>query len=98
MKTTFTIVSSVIASVALLFILDICYLHTFGLRFEQSPYLPGILFWVGVLFSALATAFATLSVRQHWSSARLLTPFIWCCTLCASYVGLFIYVTHNPIQ
>src|SRR5262245_27885306 len=76
MKTTFIIVSSVIASVALFLVLDMCYLHTFGLRFEQSPYLPGILFWVGVLFTTLATVFGTWSVRKHWSSARLLTPFI----------------------
>lgn len=98
MKTTFTLISSVVSLVALLFILDMCYWHTFGLRFEQSPYLPGILFWVGVLFTALATAFATWSVRKHWTSTRLLGQFMWCCALCMSYVGLFLYVTHNPIQ
>ena len=98
MKTTFTLISSVISLVALLFVLDMCYWHTFGLRFEQSPYLPGILFWVGVLFTALATAFAARSVRKHWTSTRLLGQFIWCCALSMSYVGLFLYVTHNPIQ
>jgi hypothetical protein len=98
MKTTFTLVSSVVSFVALLFVLDMCYWHTFGLRFEQSPYLPGALFWVGVLLTALATAFAAWSVRGHWKSGRLLAQFIWCCTLCMSYVGLFVYVTHNPIQ
>jgi hypothetical protein len=98
MKTTFTLISSVVSLVALLFVLDMCYWHTFGLRFEQSPYLPGILFWVGVLFTALATSFAAWSIRKHWTSARLLGQFIWCCALCMSYVGLFLYVTHNPIQ
>ena len=98
MKATFTIISSVVSLVALLFVLDMCYWHTFGLRFEQSPFLPGILFWVGVLFTALATAFATWSVRKHWNSGRLLAQFVWCCALCVSYVSLFFYVTQNPIQ
>ena len=98
MKTIFTIVSSAVASVALLFVWDMCYWHALGLRFEQRPYLPGSLFWVGVLCTALATAFATWSVRGHWKSGRLLGQFLWCCALCVGYFNLFVYVTHNPIQ
>ena len=98
MKTTFTIISSAVSLVALLFVLDMCYSHTFGLRFEQSPYLSGTLFWVGVFLTTLATAFATWGVRKHWTSGRLLGLFIWCCALCLSYVGLFFYATCNPIQ
>ena len=98
MKTIFTLISSVVGLVALLFVLDMCYWHGFGLRFEQSPYLPGILFWVGVLFTALATAFATWSVRKHWTSRRLLGQFIWCCAPCISYAALCLYVTHSPTQ
>jgi len=98
MRTTFTLISSVVSLAALLFVLNMCYWHALGLRFEQSPNLPGILFWVGVLFTALGTACATWNVRKHWSSARLWGQFVWCCVLCLSYVGLFVYVVQNPIQ
>jgi hypothetical protein len=97
MKNTFIITSSVIGSVALLFVLDICYWHIFGLHFYKTPYLPGALFWLGLLFTALATAFAAWSVRGHWRSGRLLGQLVWCCTLLGSYSALFVYAASHPL-
>lgn len=97
MKNMFIITSSVIGSVALLFVLDICYWHIFGLHFQKTPYLPGALFWLGLLCTGLATAFAVWSVRGHWRNSRLLGQFIWCCALLVSYSGLFVYATSHPL-
>jgi hypothetical protein len=97
-KTISVIISLIIASVALFVLWDFSYWHALGLRFEQSPYLPGSMFWVGVLLTDLATAVAVWRVRGHWKDGGLLGLFLWCCLLCVSYTKLFVYVTHNPTQ
>jgi hypothetical protein len=103
MKNTITITSSLLGLLTLLFILDVSYLHAFGLRleqFSQHPDVPGVLFWMGFALSFLATVLAATGLRGHWRSGSVVGLFILCLAILASFFWFITYVsvTHNSFQ
>ncbi len=96
-KNIYIVTSLIVSSVALFLVLDILFWHIFGLDARKNPYwmMYRHLFWLGLLFTVMATPFAVWSVRGHWRSVRLLGQFIWCCTLLVSYLAVFVWCEEN---
>jgi hypothetical protein len=91
MKNTIITLSAV-GLVALLFVWDSCYWHIFGLHYSQSPKLLGTMFWLGLLSSVIAGAFAGFGLRK---SAFPFFRFVWCLAVLMSYCGFYAYCIHH---
>jgi hypothetical protein len=93
MKNTFTTINVVIGSVAFILVLEMLFWHLSGLYWYKGmgSGLYRDCFYLGLAFTLLAAPFAVWGVRGHWKSTRLLSQFIWCCSLAVSYFVLFIW-------
>lgn len=97
MKNTFVTTNLAIGSLCLFLVLDVLFWHWFGLDWRKDVYWLSYRdwFWLGLGFTALAAPFAAWSIRGHWRSRWLLTQFIWCCGLFASYLVLFVWCANH---
>ena len=84
--------SSAVGLLVFLLVLDLCYWHFLGFHFLDAPILPGILFWIGVLFSLIAVVFAGLGFRKCAKSVRSVGQLIWCSLCLLSYVVFLLHL------
>ena len=78
----------------MLFLLDLCYAHVFGLRlaqFSHYPFVTDVLFWGGLALSFLAASLAATNLPGHWRSGGSVGRFIWCSAVLGGFLGLLAY-------